>query len=622
MKNTILFALILLSSCSLKSRLDIHKKEDIDKGPYYKATSASKCESEGVEACLELVPKPQIPKGYSIVRVFQNPSVFEAVALGSILPQDRKTLEAAALVGVASLLETLDEKARAAGYELSAVNIDPLCAHSDAIHNGFFKENYGTDKKNLTNLICVGRTFSKPLGTQIPLALDPAIVAHEFYHALFASDLLSDDKDQKILRVMSENHDLEALSEGLADHFSYTVRREFDGWFVQLLKLFYREPQNRSDLTKNHDFFSDVYRDGQRFTELNNLLFEDGVDSLSLNRCMILALKENIKKALAYSEENRIKWNRIVSLADIKVAYEGCAEKAGVKEKFSEKWDQLFPSPTNDALATEVELSIVAISNQTALCSFATEYGLNARSFQRYQYLSPCSDATSVAYKDRILSLAKNEQSPTPTDQVVWMTAGLKLNGSAFDCRLRSPTALLSELALYADGALEKVGFTLPAPASKRGSWYRDIPFGSFLTGDDGRYKIAGPLSELSAKGFRFTPIQSTEAKPEPDSGLSGLILLPSFPQTSSDKETQDKKIAERLKATFLLHYRDSEDHRCTEGQPDCKPFSNFFIQCSSHRTSFSDENPLGSYKYLPIKSLSVSIYDCSSEGACSLKTY
>ena len=611
------------AGCHFTSKVDVKKpQDDPDKGPYFKVTAVESCESSGTDGCLEEIAKPQVPKGYSLVRVFQDPTVFETIELSNILPQDRKTLEAASLVGAASLLDTLDEKAKAAGYTLPSLNIDPVCIHSDAIHNGFFKANYGTDKKNLVNLICIGKTFSPSLGVEIPLALDPSIISHEFYHALFASDLLSDDKDQKILKLMVENHDLEALSEGLADHFSYTVKREFDEWFLKLLRLFYREPQSRLDLTKNHDFFTDVYRDGQRFTVLNNLLFDDGVDSILLNRCMTLALKSRINAALSYADDKKIKWNRVISLADIKESYDGCAQKQGVKEAFDEKWSKLFPAPSLASLATEASLSIVAISNQKALCAFGTAYGLDARSFQRYQYLSPCSDATSVAYKDRILSLAKAEQSSAPTDEIVWMTAGLKLNGEAFDCRLRAPSALLSELSLYADGAIEQVGFTLPVPPSKRGSWYRDIPYGSFLSGDESRYSLSGPLAALSSQGFRFTAMASKDGKPESSSGLSGLILLPSFPQPSSDKEEQNKKIAEWLKAIFSLYYRDSEARRCTDGAADCKSYSNFFVECSSHRTPMGDADPLGTYKYIPIKTFQVSIYDCTAEGSCALKTY
>ena len=618
-----MFTLFALLSCSVKGRLDIHKPDkNADPGPFYKAVSTAACEQKGVDSCLELAEIPGIPDGYALVRIFQNPTVYEKVDLKDILPQDRKTLEAAALVTAAVLFPTLDRKARAAGYQLPSLNIDPLCAHSEAIHNGFFRTNYGTDKKSLTNIICVGKTFSQPLGREVPLALDPAIIAHEFYHALFALDFLADDQDQKILNVMFENHDLEALSEGLADHFAYTVKREFDPWFIKLLGLFYRDPQKRAELTQNHDFYTEIYQDGQRFTMLNNQLFDDGIDTLSLNRCLARGLKADISRALDYAEKNGIKWNRVVSLAEIKHNYEVCADAAQIKDKVTGAWIGLFPEP-KEALASAADLSLVAISNQKALCSFSKSYGLNARSFQRYQYVSPCSAATSIVYKDSSLSFADAEQSAYPTNEPVWVTAGLKLvGGGAFDCRLRGPTALLSELALYADGAIERVGFTLPAPKSKKGSWYRDIPYGSFLAGDEDRYKIAGPLADLSAQGYRFTSQAALSQKPDPSSGLSGLLLLPSFAHTATDKEGKNKKIADRLRATFSLFYRDSESRRCAEGSPDCRPLLNFFIQCSSHRTPLSAENPLGSYKYLPVNSLKVNLYDCSGEDVCALKSY
>ena len=608
--------------CHFKSKVNVMKEpESPDKGPYYKLTSLDSCEADGIDGCFEEVVKPVIPDGYSLVRLFQNPDVYERISLENMLLQDRKTLEGAAILQVAELLPVFSQKATEAGFTLSAVNFDPLCSHSYSIHNGFFRPTYGTDAKNLKNVICVGKTFSQKLGVQIPMSLDPAIVAHEFYHVLFASDFLSDDKDSKILSVMAENHDLESLSEGLADHFSYTVKREFDSWFIKLLRIFYRDPDARKNLAGSSDFYTEPYRDGQRFTVLNNLLFDEGVDTLSLNRCLLKSLREDVLRALSYAQEKSVKWNRVVSLWDIKNRYGDCSGQAGIKEKFDLVWADLFKQPTG-ALADGAELSVVVIANRKALCSFSHAYELNSKSFQRYQLISPCSEASSITYKGDLLSFAESEQSNMPTREPVWVTAGLKLTGGGgFDCRLRAPSALLSELSLYADGAVERVGFTLPVPSSKRGSWYRDIPFGSFLSSDDDGYGISGPLSAISAAGFRFTPMKTLEQKPD-IYGFNGLILLPSFGYAATDREGKNLQLAERVKSTFSMYYRDSEFRRCAQGSADCRSLLNFFVQCSSHRTALSEESPLGDYKYIPVNKLSVSIYDCTEGGVCSLKTY
>lgn len=554
-------------------------------GVAYFASSISEC-VEDPEGCLVQDLLPPKPTNLKLVRSLPTSEVFKESSFEKIDSESRFTLEAAA---IAETIRTAAKVIEVTGIT-DEITIDPLCMHPSSQHNGFYRPYYGTEEKKADHFICLGYSFSEK-GGLLPLGIDPGIIAHELFHVLF-SQVFRDCEE--CFKLVLENHDLESFNEGWADHFANIVQDDFDPWILKRSDSTWRTRQEAANLTG--EIYGHIYRDGGKWRALADSLQAGGFDTAKIVQCSLENLSQFIRQKL--SEES---WHRIVSNKDILDNL--CLQDDGPSKQ--ELSYQYFKYKELSEPIEQVDLAVVAVTNERALCAFQAEHGLHSEGLQRYQSVDGCQGFSSLSYKGEGLSLADTELSRSPgvLRQPIWVGVGIKpaKGKEGVDCKLRGDTAFYSEVGLGADGS-DKVPFTNLVPRVKRGSWYRDIPFGNLKP-----YPIGGLFKSFEDSGFIFT---SYDVGKEMKHGLNGLFLLPSF-ILEGDQSQKRAKLTERLKAVFGTFHRDQDGGSCSNDDTDCFSLQNFFLECQEPKALVTTRN------------VEVGIFDCESgEGECDLKLY
>lgn len=600
-------ALLTLTGCGMIKNLKKEKSNSSDGGAaYYIPKSLDECITD-TKHCLKGENVTLQSPNIKLARFLRTSEIFVPLTLESIDLRSRKTFEGAAIANTAKTLNEINNSVMKDLESTPEVYVDPYCNHPQGSHNSFYRSNFGTDEVLLRHSICLGISYESKLGP-IPLSFDNSIIAHEYFHVLF-SEFFNENND--LLNVSYENHDLESLNEGLADYFAYSLFGEYSQWFSDKNNLYWRNHKARQNLVGNKEFYSHIYKDGQRWTQFASVLAENELNVLESVKCTLTDLKTKTLAALKSKT-----WNEVVTTKDILESFKTCLPEND--EAFLVALKQSFPDDIASGLLENVELQVVGFTNAKALCEFSKLNKLKPSQLKKYEYINGCENVTSLSFKGNSIGFAKELMSKNPSleKELVYVMAGAKVDGAGRDCRLRGETGHLSEVLLSSDIGIEKYPFINLVPANKRGSSYRDIPFGNF--DDETMFTMGGGFESLESQGFRFISYDATNGL---ETGVSGYTFLPAFLVDEESKENQNQEVANRLKGVFGSYYRTENNDRCKPENEGCFKYQNFYMECTSH---LKEKSETGLYEpvFIETKSVAVSIFDCWEDGKCYLKSY
>lgn len=593
MKILIFFILFQSLSCGpWQANLDMKKPKSVkesvaEASKAFFPKSLGECASAR-DTCLVEGVLRELPKSVTLARLSFDSDVYKPIDYDFIREDDRRTLESAAIAQTINVVAKFSDLAKSHGIALNLV-IDPLCKHTRAIKNGFYRKNYGTKDRTAKHFVCIGHSFVDKSGP-IPLALDAGLIAHELFHILYSEFFITTD-DLMLLSI--ENHDLESLNEGMADYLAIEVSGGLDPWFLASNNLNFRTPAGREELVSKEGHYGHKYKDGQRFTELALELKRQGIEPLPWLKCGLERLNQKYVD-LAPKKD----WQRVVGVESILDSFDECVsleEKSvyrAARSKIFKEFELLDP-------VSEIDIGLVALTNKKAFCEFSRRNGVSASGFQKYQYIDACDGFSSLRYQSDALGLSPGELTDIPLidRNLIWVSAGVRpTQGSeGMDCKLRGDTAIYNEVGLRVDGEGEKIPFSNLVSPNKQGSWYRDFGYGNLPN----NFLIHNDFKPLEDLGFRFISYDPSKGLSD---GINGLFLLPTLRIRGSTREERRAFLAEKLKATFSIFHTDSNGIPCEKGSKECHPKQNFILECRNHTEAVWN------------KHVTVDIFDCPED--------
>lgn len=649
---------LMAVACSPKEQLDIQKPQ----------STFSFFFVENFDLCLQNLRSCLVPgeantiedltqkAGVRLVKLEPTSRIYQPVALERIRPPDRKTLAGSGFFTALRTLARAREQAQKASFSVpGVVHVDATCTLPYSQNNAYFRPTYGIEGSTLAdgtpaflhNVLCLGQLFSAN-GT-LQLAADPFVVAHEYFHAVFATALLGEPRKLPDV-ALTMSHDLDAFNEGAADFFAEAVTRS------QVNRIFSNLFPWRTRAGRKHlppGLAGNIYRDGTRYTELFSRLEEtsqgSGLATLSCSlktmgerlqntKASVDALDEKagLRSASGLLERLHLEaWGFGFSSRDLLDAISSCVP-AEQRETAALIIEELFGTRL-ESKATEAEVFALVVPSLRALCGLQKVYGLSAHGGLRHGlYLDACAGAienTSLEGQ-KGLSLAKAEVDAYNMErrlfESVYVLPGVRLkNGQGLDCRLQTLTLFsggeVSLTTVTGDPSQPlKAFFNMEAFShdGRRGSWYRDIPLGD-LRGGSESYLLSGPLAPVTAEGYRFTSWPTEGGRPT--QGLHGYFWIPVDNLAVSTRLEKHAKLAQWVKSTLQPYALDAKSYApCAEGNL-CREVQNVDLICRSHSEPLNTEDPektaIEKIRFTDVK---VGLWDCTdtAEGSCALSTY
>lgn len=545
------------------------------------------------------------------------------------------------------------EKASELGFKVpDEVYVDPLCTLSLAANNAFFIDSHGYGDRTISPVVCLGYQFHDD--NLYPLALDQFVTTHELFHVLFRESLVGHD-NQVPDDALTYSHALDAFNEGSADFFAQVLTNsKINRLFRSLIP--WRIPGRRTDLQFHKGSHGHIYKDGMAYTELlEELNFR--VDAMPILACSLDHLAKMLRNAK--SEANRLdieadhklgtrllefnmwdySWN--IWEADILHALRQCTPE-NQHRVFDDLAARYFPAAHEiKKPAISAELALTMIPNRKALCRLQKDYELSPYDLRRYEYADACKGLYSFEWAEGEFRLAE-EGLPVRGDSFFVIPSVRISNGEGRACTLRGSSAPEFSYIQAFDARPHLIG-----PKSKkishmifrntRGSWYRDIPLGSFPD-NQSYYRLDGPLGKLARKGFRFAPRPSIDGKPsQPISGFFWNVTA-DYHQHSSKRE-QFREWGRYVFEPYLVSlgptpackrnpslcdYRMTRPagEKCHSPLENCEKTANYFLECESHRRPKTEEKPLGELEKVWLTNIKTYIYHCEEGLECDLQSF
>lgn len=587
-----------------------------------------------------------------LVKLFTSSVVYEDLDTAYLREEDRESLEGAALVTAKANISKALTEAADLGFKIpSSVHVDPLCSLSLAANNAFFIPVHGFGDRALSPVICLGYQFHDE--SLYPLALDEFVSTHELFHVLFHESLVGHDKKIPADSLMY-SHELDAFNEGSADFFAQVLTESsLNRLFRSLLP--WRVQGRRTDLQFHKGHHGHVYKDGMAWTELfEELHFR--MDAMPILACSLDGLAKKLRDAKAEAhrldlEADHIRDSQLLEFnmwdysyniwqKDILHAVKQCTpeDQHGLFDELAARYFPAVHEIKDPAISAE--MALVMVPNRKALCKLQKDYQLGPFNLRRYEYADACENTFSFEWAEGDFKMAEDVM-PSRGD-AVFVIPAIKLDGEARACTLRGSSApefsyiQLFDARPYLIGTMAKK-FSHMIFRNTRGSWYRDVPLGSFPD-NPSYYRLDGPLGFLADKGFRMFPRPTIDGLPSQP--LSGF-----FWSTTGRYHEQSKPREQFLewgRFAFLPYlvslgptpacrnnpglcdYRITRPvgEKCHSPLENCEKTANYFIECESHRSAKSAEKPLGDLDKVWIAKVKSYIYHCEGEYQCELRSY
>lgn len=590
------------------------------------------------------------------VKLLPNSEIYKDVDFKNIRKPDRNNIVGAGFFTALKTLYFSRRRAVESGFSVpDLLHVDANCTLPYSQNNAYFRPEYGYESKDtnkptlLKNVICLGKLFSAE--GNFSLAADKFVVSHEYFHSIFANAFLG-DKSTLQSSSLTMSHDLDSFNEGAADFFAEVSTQSFLNSIFSALfpwRTQFAGAQTKSGLHGN------IYRDGMKYKHLLSQL-NSKIDGLKLLSCSVHEMAQNMRNSKdtidkldekdnfrqANGRLDRVhleNWGFNFTATDILKSIQNCIAPDNIG--FAKiQMNQIFPEILADKLAKKADIYAIVIPSLNALCGIQKAYQLNPQQFRNGLYIDPClgtienTDASGSLLNN--LNMAKTEIDSYNMErrlfESVYVITAIRISeGEATDCRMQSMTLLSGGEVSFTTNSDDPIAplksyFNMKAFSNdgRRGSWYRDIPVGDFITGESiEKYRLQGPFAEISAAGFHAVSRETENGLPS--NGFHGYFWTLVQDLEVETKYEKYKKISSWVKKTLTPYKLDVQNYKPCNGQNSCDIVQNMELNCRSHISPTDTNKP----EYIPVKKIEldkieVGIFDCSEPGgaSCTLQKY